>query len=173
MNPGLKDTPRRVAHAWKEMLSGLDTDPEEVLGTVFEESYDQIVALRGIEFYSICEHHLLPFHGVAHVAYIPGLVGDGPKRRVVGISKLVRLVDCYARRLQLQERLTAQVAEALHKHLEPQGVAVVLEARHMCMACRGVRQGNTEMVTSKLLGAFFDSHTARMEALELLTRRRR
>lgn len=162
---GLRGTPGRVARAMQEMTSGYDLDVAQVLctsdGTTgFDASehvdHDQMIVVRGIPFWSMCEHHLLPFHGTADVGYIPGESGQ-----VVGLSKLPRLVDLYARRLQLQERLTGQVAAALNEHLHPLGVAVRMEARHLCTACRGVRKDVT-MVTSKLLGKFRD-HAVRDE----------
>lgn len=145
---GLADTPQRVVRAWDEFTRGYGQDPKEILGTAFEgEGYDQMIVCRGIDFWSMCEHHLLPFHGVAAVGYIPG-------NRVVGLSKMPRLVKCFASRLQIQERLTKQVAEAMRDVLEPKGVGVLIRARHLCMACRGVKQQEAEMVTSALLGEF-------------------
>jgi len=159
----MKNTPGRVAAAWRELLSGMGVDAGDVLKPVFEvPGADQIVALRDIPFYSVCEHHLLPFSGVAHVAYVPK--GD----RVVGISKLARVVDLYARRLQLQERLTVNIAEALEEHLQPGGVAVVIEGQHMCMAARGVAKPDAILVTSKLMGCFWDKPEARAEVMSLL-----
>src|SRR6185369_2002521 len=137
---GLIDTPSRVVRAWREMTAGYSEDPAEILSRTFDESSDEMIVLRGITFYSVCEHHLLPFYGTASVGYLPG--------RVVGISKLARLVNCFARRLQIQERMTRQIAESVEKHLEARGVAVVIRAHHLCMGCRGVRQEETEMVTS-------------------------
>ena len=145
---GLADTPRRVVAAWDELTRGYGQDPEQILGTAFEgDGYDQMIVCRGIDFWSMCEHHLLPFHGVAAVGYIPS-------ERVVGLSKMPRLVKCFASRLQIQERLTKQVAEAMDSVLKPKGVGVLIRARHLCMACRGVRQQEAEMVTSSLLGEF-------------------
>lgn len=147
---GLLDTPRRVLKALKEQTVGYTGDPASVLGTQFDaEGYDQIVLLRGIRFSSLCEHHLLPFTGTATVGYLPG-------PRVVGLSKLARLVELYARRLQLQERLTQQVAVALMEHVAAQGAGVVLRAHHACMGCRGVGQPDAVMVTSTMLGTFRD-----------------
>ena len=154
---GLRDTPARVARAWREMTSGYADDPAEILGRTFEESSDEMIILRGISFYSTCEHHLLPFYGTATVGYLPG--------KVVGISKLARLVECFARRLQIQERMTRQIAEAVETHLEARGVGVVLRAHHLCMGCRGVRQEETEMVTSSMLGTLRSDATSRSEFL--------
>ena len=147
---GLRDTPKRVVKAWKEMTAGYSQDPAVILKTGFDShGYDEMVVCRNVEFFSNCEHHMLSFAGVAHVAYIPS-----PGGRVVGLSKMARLVDCFARRLQIQERLTRQVAEAMQEHLKPLGVGVVVKARHLCMSCRGVQKHQAEMVTTALLGAF-------------------
>src|SRR5262245_15437847 len=154
---GLRDTPARVAKAWREMTSGYDDDPAEILSRTFDESSDEMIILRGISFYSTCEHHLLPFYGTATVGYLPG--------KVVGISKLARLVECFARRLQIQERMTRQIAEAVQTHLEARGVGVVLRAHHLCMGCRGVRQEETEMVTSSMLGTLRIDPASRSEFL--------
>ena len=156
---GLADTPARVAKAFREMTSGYLEDPAEILSRTFEETSDEMVILRGITFQSMCEHHLLPFLGTATVGYLPG--------KVVGISKLARLVNCFARRLQIQERLTRQIADAVEKHLEARGVAVVIRAQHLCMACRGVRQMESEMVTSAMLGTLRTDATSRAEFLRL------
>lgn len=156
---GLKDTPKRVAKAFLEMTEGYRQDPKEILGRVFEDSYDEVVILKDIPFTSLCEHHLLVFSGTADVGYIPG--------KVVGLSKLARLVDCYAKRLQMQERMTRQIASALETHLGAQGVAVVVRGRHSCMGCRGVKKAGTTMVTSCMLGAFKDKPEARAEFLSL------
>jgi GTP cyclohydrolase I len=145
---GLADTPKRVVKAWDEMTRGYGEDPEAILGTDFAgEGYDEMVVCRNVEFCSTCEHHMLPFVGVAHVAYVP-------RRRVVGLSKMARLVDCFARRLQIQEKLTQQVAQAMRQHLNPKGVGVVVVAKHQCMSCRGVGKHQAEMVTACLLGVF-------------------
>lgn len=161
-DPGTVDTPRRVVDALREMTAGRTIDPREVLTTQFAgEGYDQMVVLRGIEFQSMCEHHMLPFTGSATVAYIPG-------EKVVGISKLARLVDLFARRLQIQERMTVQIAQALEDNLSPVGVGVVLRAAHSCMGCRGVRKPDAELVTSCLLGAMRDKPEARAELMRLL-----
>ncbi len=156
---GLRDTPARVVKAWREMTAGYAEDPAEILARTFDESSDELVILRGISFYSTCEHHLLPFYGQAVVGYLPG--------KVVGISKLARLVECFAKRLQVQERMTRQIAEAVEAHLEARGVGVVLRAHHLCMGCRGVRQEETEMVTSSMLGTLRTDATSRAEFLKL------
>ena len=158
---GTKETPARVAKAWSEMLSGYADDPEKILAKNFSGPSDEIVVLRGIEFFSTCEHHLLPFHGRISVAYLPG-------RRVVGISKLARLVDCFARRLQMQERLTRHIAESLMRCAGARGAAVISEGVHLCMCARGVRKTGATMVTSSLLGVFRRSSAARAEVLALL-----
>jgi GTP cyclohydrolase IA len=162
---GLVGTPARVARAYTEMFAGLDQDPAEVLGATFDVHHDEMVLVRDIALYSVCEHHLVPFHGVAHVAYIPGRDG-----RVVGLSKLARLVDVYARRPQVQERLTVQVADALEAHLQPRGVLVVVEAEHLCMSMRGVRRPGARTVTSTVRGQLRDPAT-RAEAMSLVTSR--
>lgn len=159
---GLKDTPRRVAKAYAELFGGLSDDPARHLARVFDQECDEIIALRDIEFHSVCEHHLLPFMGKAHVAYLP----KGGK--VVGLSKLARTVQVYARRPQVQERLTNQVADALMEHLKAEGVAVIVEAQHMCMKMRGVSQPNSLMVTSALRGSFKDNAASRHEVMQLL-----
>ena len=156
---GLRDTPARVVKAWREMTAGYAEEPAEILARTFDESSDELVILRGISFYSTCEHHLLPFYGQAVVGYLPG--------KVVGISKLARLVECFAKRLQVQERMTRQIAEAVEAHLEARGVGVVLRAHHLCMGCRGVRQEETEMVTSSMLGTLRTDATSRAEFLKL------
>lgn len=159
---GVRDTPLRVARMWTEVTRGYADDPAAILSRTFErEGYDEVVALAGIHFFSMCEHHLLPIEGTAGVAYLPG-------SRVVGLSKLARLVDCYARRFQIQERMTRQIADALQLHLKPLGVAVLIEARHLCMVARGVTKEQAVMRTSALLGAFRDRPEARAEVLGLL-----
>ncbi|MEO1018472.1 MAG: GTP cyclohydrolase I FolE [Pseudomonadota bacterium] len=160
---GLIDTPRRVTRAFEEYFSGYAVDPPELLRRTFDETdgYDEMVILRDIEFTSFCEHHLAPIMGRAHIAYIP-------VSRVVGISKLARVVDAYARRLQIQERLTAQIADTINDVLEPKGVGVVIEATHHCMTTRGVRQHATSMVTSRLLGQMRKDASTRREFLSLL-----
>jgi len=161
----LAATPARVVRSWMERLGGYEVDVEKVLSTTFSADAEDagLVLLRGIEFHSSCEHHLLPFSGVAHVAYIPA---DG---RVVGLSKLARTVDAYARRLQLQERMTNQIADALVEALAPTGAAVVLEGRHGCMVCRGVRQRTAVMSTSALRGVFHEDPAARSELLATIS----
>lgn len=160
---GLVDTPKRVLKAFTEMTEGYRQDPGEILSTVFSEDYDQMVVLHDIEFVSMCEHHLQPFRGTAAVGYIP----DG---QVVGLSKLARLVDVFARRLQVQERMTEQIASALETHLHPLGVAVYVEAHHSCMGNRGVRKHQGRMVTQKLTGAMRDNPAARSEFMGLAQR---
>lgn len=157
---GLKDTPERVIRAWKESTSGYWETPEKHLSRVFDLPSDEMIVVRGIRFYSTCEHHLLPFHGEAVVAYIPG-------DRVVGLSKLARVVDIYARRLQCQERMTDQIAQAIEEWLQPRGVGVLVRAHHLCMGCRGVKQPASEMVTSSTLGAMRNNPAARTEWLNL------
>lgn len=159
---GLVDTPARVARAYEELCCGIGQDPAELFKVSFGADCQEIVLVRDIPFYSLCEHHLLPFFGVAHVAYIPG--ADG---RVCGISKLARVVDLYARRLQLQERLTAQVADAVVANLRPQGVMVVVEAEHLCMTMRGVKKPGSRTTTSAVRGVFRDA-TTRAEAMSLM-----
>jgi GTP cyclohydrolase I len=156
---GLRETPERVMRALHEMTSGYRDEPKAILDCTFTEPYDEMVVVSGIEFWSLCEHHMLPFHGRATVGYVPD-------RQIVGLSKLPRLVHCFARRLQVQERLTKQIAEAINEHLNPKGVGVVLEATHLCMAARGVRSAST-MSTSCLLGCMRDDASARAEFLHL------
>lgn len=163
---GLQQTPERVARAYAELFSGLHADGAEVLGTTFELGHDEMVLVKDIEVWSICEHHLLPFTGVAHVGYIPG--ADG---RITGLSKLARLVDVYAKRPQVQERLTTQVADELVTSLHPRGVIVVLECEHQCMTMRGVRKPGSKTVTSAVRGMMRDPVT-RAEAMSLITDRR-
>src|SRR5215213_229425 len=158
---GLLKTPNRVARAYAELMAGLREDPRVHLKTVFHERYDEVVLLRNIEFHSLCEHHLLPFTGRAHVAYLP----DG---KVVGLSKLARLVEGYARRPQVQERLTTQIADALMEELSPIGAACVIEATHTCMTIRGARKVGAVMVTSALRGIFKDNASSRAEVLALM-----
>ena len=159
---GLLKTPYRVAKAWKYLTRGYDMDVEEVLNrAVFHEDYNEMVIVKDIDFYSLCEHHMLPFFGRCHIAYIP----DG---KIVGLSKLPRIVDVFARRLQVQERMTQQIAEALQDALQPMGVAVVCEARHMCMMMRGVQKQNSVATTSEMLGAFEANSKTREEFLRLI-----
>lgn len=155
---GLKDTPSRVARAYREWFKGYDEDPEAMLKRTFDETagYDEIIILRDIPFQSFCEHHLAPITGVAHVGYLP-------KGRVVGISKLARVVDTFARRLQIQERLTAQIADVIEKVLRPEGVGVVIKATHGCMTTRGVHKHGSGMVTSRMLGCFRENPATRQE----------
>ncbi|BBX13219.1 MULTISPECIES: GTP cyclohydrolase I FolE [Mycobacteriaceae] len=163
---GLVDTPARVARAYQEMFAGLYTDPDTVLETTFDEQHDEMVLVKEIPLYSTCEHHLVSFHGVAHVGYIPG--DDG---RITGLSKLARVVDLYAKRPQVQERLTGQVADALMRKLNPRGVIVVVEAEHLCMAMRGVRKPGAITTTSAVRGQFKSDSASRAEALELIRRK--
>ena len=156
---GLLETPRRVVDALREMTAGYGEDPKEILSKTFDESSDELIILRGIEFYSICEHHLLPFYGTACVGYLPG--------EVVGISKLARLVHCFARRLQIQERLTRQIATAVQEHLHARGTGVIIRAHHLCMGCRGVKLPSTELITSSMLGTLRDDAVTRGEFLRL------
>ena len=158
---GLKGTPKRVAKMYAELLSGMHEDPKTHLRSVFTENYDEIVLLRDIPFYSICEHHLMPFIGKAHVAYLPS-------GSVLGVSKLARIVDCYARRLQTQERLTYQIADFIMASLKPLGVTVVLEASHSCMTIRGIKKPGSMMVTSALRGIFKKDPRSRNEVLSLM-----
>ena len=162
---GLLKTPRRVADAWSFLLQGRDSDPEEIFkDALFSEDTDEMICVRDIELYSMCEHHLLPFVGKAHVAYLP-------KGKIIGFSKIPRLVDVYARRLQVQERLTTQIAKTLDRLLKPQGVGVVIEATHLCMTMRGVQKQNSVAVTSAMFGAFRDDRATRNEFLDLLNRK--
>jgi GTP cyclohydrolase I len=163
---GLRDTPARVARAYREMFSGLYTNPDTVLNTMFDENHDEMVIVKEIPMYSTCEHHLVAFHGLAHVGYIPGKDG-----RVTGLSKIARLVDLYAKRPQVQERLTSQIADALVNKLDPRGVIVVVEAEHLCMAMRGVRKPGAVTTTSAVRGQFKTSAASRAEALDLILRK--
>jgi len=158
---GIVQTPKRVAAMYTELLSGDSEAPEQYIKSVFREKCDEIVLLRDIPFYSICEHHMMPFIGKAHVAYLP-------QDCVLGVSKLARVVDCFARRLQVQERLTAQIADFLTEHLKPQGVAVVIEASHSCMTIRGIKKPGSVMVTSALRGIFKKDSRSRAEVLSLM-----
>jgi len=158
---GLLDTPKRVVKSWKEIYGGYDQDPEEILSTCFtNENYDQMIISKDIEFYSTCEHHMIPFFGKAHVGYIP-------MKKVVGLSKLARVVDVFARRLQIQEQLTDQIADAIDEVLRPKGVFVVLNSKHMCMCARGVAKQNSSMTTSAIRGVFKNAG-ARQEFMELI-----
>lgn len=159
---GLRDTPSRVLRSLAELTQGYSVDPALVLERTFPDEYDEMVVLRGVSFTSLCEHHLLPFVGTATVGYVPA-----PGAGVVGLSKLARLVSCFAQRLQVQERMTVQIADALEKHLTPLGSGVLVEAHHSCMGCRGVRQPGATMVTSSLRGAMRDEPETRAEFLNL------
>ena len=163
---GLLDTPARVARMYEEICSGLREEPSEHLRKVFEADHDEMVMVRDIPLYSLCEHHLVPFIGKAHVAYIPNMQG-----RITGLSKVARLVDGFARRPQVQERLTQQIAGALDRTLEPRGVLVVIEAEHLCMSMRGVRKAGLSTVTSAVHGVFRDNPASRMEAMQFITGR--
>lgn len=158
---GIKETPDRVARMYAELLGGMQEDPKQHVRRLFTENYDEIVLLRDIPFYSICEHHLMPFIGTAHVAYLPA-------GSVLGVSKLARVVDCFARRLQVQERLTDQIADFIMQSLKPRGVAVVLEASHSCMTIRGIKKPGSIMVTSSLRGIFRRDPKSRSEVMSLM-----
>ncbi|GGV20124.1 GTP cyclohydrolase I FolE [Streptomyces spectabilis] len=162
---GLRETPARVARAYREILSGLRQEPEDVLTTTFDLGHDEMVLVKDIEIVSLCEHHLLPFHGVAHVGYIPADSG-----KITGLSKLARLVDVYARRPQVQERLTTQIADSLMRILEARGAIVVVEAEHMCMSVRGIRKPGAKTTTSAVRGQLRDA-TTRAEAMSLILAR--
>lgn len=163
LREGLLDTPRRVAKSYREFFSGYAADPAEILTRTFSETdgYDEMIVLKDIRFESHCEHHMAPIIGRAHIAYLP-------RKRVVGISKLARLLDCYAKRLQIQEKLTAQIANTLNDELQPRGVAVVIDASHQCMTTRGVHKAGTSMVTSRMLGAFRNDPSTRREFLAFI-----
>jgi GTP cyclohydrolase I len=162
---GLRNTPERFEKAMRFLTKGYEQDPDKVLnGAMFNVCYDQMVVVKDIEMYSLCEHHLLPFFGKCHVAYLPN-------KKVVGLSKIPRLVNLYSRRLQIQERLTNQIAQAIEKAIAPIGVGVVIEARHMCMVMRGVEKQNSQAVTSAMLGAFRDNQQTREEFLSLIARK--
>lgn len=156
------DTPKRVADMYEEILGGMKSDPEKELEVVFEKDHDEIILLKGVPLYSICEHHLLPFVGKAHVAYIPS------NNRVTGLSKLARVVDAFSKRLQVQERLTTDIAEVIMKKLKPKGVLVVIEAEHLCMSMRGVKKPGVITVTSAVRGIFRKNEKTRAEALALI-----
>ena len=162
LREGLEDTPKRVIEAFEELYNGYSMDADTLLDATFNaEGYDGIVLLRDIEFHSTCEHHMLPFTGAAHVAYIP-------TEKIVGISKLARLVDLHSKRLQNQERITKSIADDLERVLKPLGCAVIIEAKHGCMQCRGVKKQNSVMSTSSMKGVFFDNSEARTELLQLI-----
>lgn len=161
---GLLDTPKRVVKSWKELFGGYQKDPKEILGVTFKEGVDkvdQLVICKDIEFYSTCEHHMLPIIGIAHVAYIPD-------EKVVGLSKLARLVDVFARRLQIQEKMTKQIADSLMENLKPKGVGVIVTAKHFCMCARGVGKQSSSMTTSEMLGVLREKPEARAELLKLI-----
>ncbi len=159
---GLKGTPARYEKALRFLTSGYGQDPAKILnGAMFSVCYDEMVVVKDIELFSLCEHHLLPFFGKCHVAYMP-------TQKVVGLSKIARLVNVYSRRLQIQERLTSQIAKAIHEHISPEGVGVVIEARHLCMVMRGVEKQHSQAVTSAMLGCFKDSRQTRDEFLSLI-----
>lgn len=159
---GLRDTPARVARAYQEMFAGLFTDPGEVLETMFDENHDELVLVKDIPLYSVCEHHLVPWYGTAAVGYIPGASG-----RITGLSKLGRLVDLYAKRPQIQERLTSQIADTVQERLEAAGVIVVVQAEHLCMAMRGIRKPGSVTLTSAVRGVFKSDGRTRAEAMSL------
>ncbi|MDX6287358.1 MAG: cyclohydrolase [Frankiales bacterium] len=160
---GLQKTPRRVARAFEEAFAGLRQNPDDVVNAVFDAGHDELVLVKDIEVASTCEHHLVPFHGVAHVGYIPNESGQ-----ITGLSKIARLVDVYARRPQVQERLTTQIADAMESTLKPRGVIVVIECEHLCMSYRGVRKPGAKTVTSAVRGSFRDSASTRAEAMSLI-----
>ena len=163
---GLVDTPKRIEKMYKELTRGYSQTPEELINSaLFDVDYDEMVVVTHIDFHSLCEHHMLPFFGVAHVGYIP-------KGKVVGLSKIPRIVDMYARRLQVQERMTAQIANVLQDQLQPDGVGVVIEGYHMCMSMRGVEKAKAKMITSTLLGSFREDPSTRSEFLELIRSQR-
>ena len=165
--PGLLETPRRVADMYAELFEGFDSDPGDHLRVTFEEGHDEMVMVRDIPFTSLCEHHLVPFTGLAHVAYLPGEEG-----RITGLSKMARLVEGYARRLQVQERMTTQIVEAMERVMQPRGSIVVLEAEHFCMSMRGVKKAGSTTVTSAVRGVFRDDAAYRAEALQYIHQRR-
>jgi GTP cyclohydrolase IA len=164
--PGLLDTPARVARSYREIFAGLYVEPDAVLNTTFDEGHSELVLVRDIPMFSTCEHHLVAFHGVAHVGYIPGVTG-----RVTGLSKIARLVDLYAKRPQVQERLTSQIADAVMNKLDPRGAIVVIEAEHLCMAMRGIRKPGASTTTSAVRGQLQRSAASRSEALDLILRK--
>ena len=161
-SPRLAETPRRVARMYEEVLAGMNQDPAQVVKVLAGESFDEMVLVKNIPFYSLCEHHLLPFHGRAHVAYVP------EANRITGISKLARLVEVHARRLQIQERMTREVADSLVQALAPKGVMVIVEAEHLCMTMRGVQKPGSVTVTSVVRGIFRDNPATRSEAMTLI-----
>lgn len=163
---GLKDTPNRISRMYKELMSGYGVSPRELVnGAIFDEKYDEMVIVRDIEFYSLCEHHMLPFFGKCHVSYIPN-------GKIVGLSKIPRIVEVFSRRLQVQERMTVQIADFLCDILNPEGVAVVAEAYHLCMAMRGVKKAEANMLTSSMRGVFKEDERTRSEFLRLMGKQR-
>ncbi|MFH1756037.1 MAG: GTP cyclohydrolase I FolE [Candidatus Latescibacterota bacterium] len=161
---GLVDTPKRVSCAYKYLTKGYQSSVEEVIaGAVFKEPQEEMVVLKDIDFYSLCEHHMVPFFGKCHIAYLP-------KEHIIGLSKLARIVEVFARRLQVQERMTRQIAYSIKKHLQPHGVAVVIEAKHLCMMMRGVEKQNSIATTSTMLGTFKENHASRTEFLSLISK---
>ncbi len=159
---GLKNTPERISKMYEELTSGYRISPEEVINdAIFDEKYDEMVVVKDVEFYSLCEHHMLPFFGKCHVAYVP-------KGKIIGISKIPRIIEVYSRRLQVQERMTVNIADFLNKALKPHGVAVVAEAYHLCMAMRGVRKARANMLTSSMYGVFKKDERTRVEFLSLI-----
>jgi GTP cyclohydrolase I len=163
---GLRDTPARVARAYEEIFAGLYTEPDSVLEKTFDEHHQELILVTDIPMFSTCEHHLVPFHGMAHVGYIPSVTG-----RVTGLSKIARVVDLYARRPQVQERLTGQIADALVRKLDPRGVIVVIDAEHLCMGMRGIRKPGSRTITSAVRGMLQSSPSSRAEALTLIRNR--
>ena len=164
---GLKETPRRVSKSMQFLTKGYTQDVKKILnGALFDVEYNEMVLVKDIDIFSLCEHHLLPFFGKCHIGYIPD-------KKVVGVSKIPRIVEVFARRLQIQERLTQEIAEVLNEVLKPQGVAVIIEAQHLCMMMRGVEKQNTSMVTSSMLGIFLGDHRTRMEFMNLIPGGRR
>ncbi len=159
---GIRETPKRVARMCAEICGGLEEDPEKILGKVFKEDHNELVLVKDIPFFSLCEHHLLPFYGKTHIAYLPD------NQRVVGISKIARLVEVFSRRIQLQERMTNQLADTIMKVLTPQGTMVVIEAEHLCIEMRGIRKPGTKIVTSAMRGIFLRDFRTRTEALNLI-----
>lgn len=160
---GLKGTPERVAEMYEEIFSGIGEDPSKELGPMFDESHDEIILIKDIPFYSICEHHLIPFVGKAHIAYVPNKTG-----KIIGLSKLTRVLDIVARRLQVQERLTSIVADTIMGKIKPRGVLVIVEAEHLCMSMRGVKKSNTLTVTSAVRGLFRENPASRAEVMSLI-----
>ncbi len=160
---GLKGTPERVAEMYEEIFSGIGQDPSKELGPAFDENHDEIILVKDIPFYSVCEHHMVPFTGKAHIAYVPNKTG-----RIIGLSKLVRVLDIAAKRLQVQERLTSIVADTIMKKIKPRGVLVIVEAEHLCMSMRGVRKPGTLTVTSAVRGLFRENPASRAEVMALI-----